>query len=346
MKTYLPAQASAILFRQLAAAERKQLPFAELLDILAQDPELFGADNAWLQLLARQLREGGSLTGALAQMPELLPSESAQLLQVAERQGKLAAALDVMADDFARKAQERTTLLAAITFPALMAVAFSIIFMMLMIFVIPQFGELFRGFGAELPGLTQLIIGASTFLADIWWLVLLVLLALGLAWYFDVLPKQLLREVEQIGLRLPFVRNYFTRRFISRLVRWIQLSQDVEFLQASLSHLRATESSLSLQSCIAELSARLQDGKPLGEALQQLPPLPRRLALFVQLGDKLGDGSVALEQLSAMSERETEDAFARFERGLTFSLYVTLGILVGVIVIAIYLPIFKMGSVL
>lgn len=347
MKTTITASAAAILFRQLGAAERQRLPLAEVLDILCQDQELFGQDQLAVQLLARLLREGQSLSAALAQLPELMPPATAELIQTAERQGKLAATLDEIADDYARQAQGRSALRAAIGWPIVLAIGIGLLVSLLMIFVIPTFKDLFHSFGAELPLLTLGLVWVSDAFANFWWLLLLAAILLFVAWRRDLLPLQAWRKAEQLWLSIPFVRPYFVRRFATRLARWLRLCRDDQaLLLASLRHVRGTERFDCFRACAAELEARLAEGKSLGVALADNAPLPQRLALFVQLGEKLGDSAPALDQVIAMSERETADALSQFERGLTISSYLALGLLVGIIVIAIYLPIFKMGSVI
>lgn len=347
MKTTITASAAAILFRQLGAAERQRLPLAEVLDILCQDQELFGQDQLAVQLLARLLREGQSLSAALAQLPELMPPATAELIQTAERQGKLAATLDEIADDYARQAQGRSALRAAIGWPIVLAIGIGLLVSLLMIFVIPTFKDLFQSFGADLPLLTLGLVWVSDAFANFWWLLLLAAILLFVAWRRDLLPLQALRKAEQLWLSIPFVRPYFVRRFATRMARWLRLCRDDQaLLLASLRHVRGTERFDCFRACAAELEARLAEGQSLGAALAHNAPLPQRLALFVQLGEKLGDSAPALDQVIAMSERETADALSQFERGLTISSYLALGLLVGIIVIAIYLPIFKMGSVI
>lgn len=347
MKTAISANAATILLRQLAAAERYHLPFTEVLDILCQDHDLFGQDRAPVQLLARLLREGQTLTAALAQLPELLAPETTALLQVAERNGQLAATLEEIADDYANLEQERSALRAALSWPIVLGIGLSLLLSLTMIFVIPAFSDVFKTFGADLPILTRWMIGLSDLIANFWWLILGAALLLFFAWWRDLLPTKLCRSAEQAWLSIPFVRPYFVRRFTTRIARWLRLAQGEQaLLLASLRHVRSTERLHTFRTCVAELEARLAAGKTLGAALSNNAPLPLRLALFVQLDEKMGQIAPALEQAIAMSERETADALSQFERGLTITVYLALGILVGIIVIALYLPIFKMGSII
>lgn len=346
MKTYISIYAAAILFHQLAAAERQRLPLHEVLDIINQDQDLFGQDRAAVQLLARLLREGQPLSAALMQLPELVKPETAALIQVAERNGRLAATLEEIAEDYANRGQGRRTLYSTMSWPIVMAIGISLLLSMMMIFVVPAFKDVFQGFGTELPVLTQLMIWVSDAIANYWWLFLLAGLLLFIAWWRDLVPIQVGRRLEQLWLAIPFVRPYFVRRFVTRIVRWVKLGlNDQELLLASLRHVHATERIHAFCTCAAALESRLLQGKSLSAALTELPPLPLRLSLFLQLSEKLGN-SDALDQVIAMSEQETADALSRFERGLTISTYMAFGILVGMIVIAIYLPIFKMGSIL
>jgi type II secretory pathway component PulF len=150
---------------------------------------------------------------------------------------------------------------------------------------------------------------------------------------------------ERILLGVPFLRKYLAQAFAARAINWLRAShQSPQLTLAVLRHLRATTVFPSFALCLLNLETRLGTSQPLSQALLDLPPLPRRLALLMQLGEKTGDAGAALAQVADFSEAERIASLARFERFFVLAVYCILAAAVGLAVIGMYLPIFSMGE--
>lgn len=335
-----------LLFRQLAAATRSSLSLQEVLDILSKDAEMFGRDSHVVDALARQLADGGALSSALMRLPELVTAETAELVRTAEGIGNLAQILDAIADDYTEQEQRRISIRGALGWPlAILAIA-AFLLAMIMIFVIPAFKELYSSFGADLPAPTLVIMAASDFVVSYWWLFVVLIVVFVILKRKKKIPQGMVLFPERILLAIPFTRKYFVQAFAARTISWIQVAhKDPQLLLAALGYLRASTTFPSFKLCLLNLESRLVNSTSLSQALFDLAPLPKRLALFMQLGEKNKDIDGALSQIADFSESERISKLAGFERWLTLCIYCVLGITVGLFVIGMYLPIFMMGQV-
>lgn len=347
MNPQINYQTGAILFRQLAAAKRHGLPHREVLEILGRDPELFGKDRPAIAALLRLIDEGEALSAGLLRLPELVTFETAELIRLAEAKGTEAQTLDAIADDYARQAEGSQALRAALAWPAGLAVILSLLVALMMIFVIPSFKELYSGMGAALPAPTLLVMAISDLLVGWWWLLLLMLAVFVGLCRRGKLPPSLVATAASAVLALPFARGYLVHRFLERLTGWLQVGLDDRALMLSgLRHLASNTHMPPFVACLRQLQERLQSDGPLSAALENLPPLPLRMPLLVQLGEKMGNTLPALQQLAQLAEADLQLSLPRFGRGLFTLLYIVLGIIIAIVVIALYLPIFKMSSLI
>lgn len=347
MKPMFPPALGAVLFRQLAAASRHGLPFGEVLAILREDRSLFGRNLPVVDALADAFEEGRSLSSTMALFPGLFAAETTALVAAAESAGHLPATLEALADDCQRRAQGRSALRSALTWPAVLSGLVAALATIMMVFVIPSFEMLFAGFGAELPGPTQLVIGVSGILTGYGWILLLAALAGGILWYRGALPPALGRTATTLAMRVPYVRDYVLSRHLARVLTWLAaFPDDVTMCRAALAHVAATSRTPVAREGLEQLDARLAAGGALGPSLVGVPALPDRLGLLVRLGERTAGRRAAIALFADTAEADELAALQRFEQGLMLTVYLLLGLVVGTIVFAMYLPIFKLGAVI
>lgn len=335
-----------LLYRQMAAAARHRLPFADLFAILCEDDELLGVDAPVAPLMVSALQDGLGLTDAMARLPELFASATVDLLRAAERQGLLAETLDTLADEQHDLAQGGAAMRTALLWPSVLLVVAVLVLATIMIFVVPAFKEIFVSFGADLPLPTQLLMAISDGFVSYWWLLAAALATLIFARRRRLFPPFWGLQVERLVLAVPFVRNYAMRAFGARLTRWFALfNATPELFAPALRHVAATAAWQVFSGLCGELMRRLGAGQSIGQSLDHLPPLPRRLGLQLRLGEQVGDVGQALALAIDTAELELSHALMRYQRGMFLSAYVAIGLLIGFVVISLYLPIFKLGSV-
>jgi type II secretory pathway component PulF len=343
MKTGLPRGMGGALFHQFAAATRHGLPLGEVARILAQDPLAAARGRPVIGELAAMMAGGDTLPAAMQRMPHDFAPETAQWVRLAESRGQLAPALDALAHDHEQRDQGRRALRLALLWPTCLALGITILFAVLSIFVMPEFSAMYASFGTELPAMTRLTIAV----AGAWWLWLPPLMLLWAGHATGRLPAALMVGMDAVAGRLRFVRRWRSAHFVARLLAMLRAHQGAADLQAAaLGHLAVTTAAPALSQVAARLQAALAGGAVLAEALDREPLLPRRLALYATLGERMGDLSAPLAQLCEAAEIEHREALARFERGAILLVYLLLGAVVGVFVVATYLPIFRLGAII
>ena len=331
---------TALLYRNLSVAVRREMSFTDLFAVLGQDPELFPKKTTAAILLHEALKTGKSLPDAMACIPSQFPPATVELVRVAETHGQLAQTLDLLADEQTKIEQARNALRGAIAWPVTLLVVATLILGSVMTFVMPAFQELYSSFGADLPLPTRLMIGLSELFIAYWW----VWAALAVAGWFANRRGLFTPLIERVLLAVPYIRNYLIRSFCFRLLNWLTPVQQAEMQVAVLAHIKATLYFPSVSDVLDELTARINSGQALGNALERLPPLPMRMAWQVQIGEKTGNPEDGISQALAASELELVSAQARLWRGVFLTLYLLVGFAVGFTVIALYLPIFSIGS--
>jgi type IV pilus assembly protein PilC len=213
------------------------------------------------------------------------------------------------------------------------------------VFAIPTFESMFVAFGADLPGPTRLVVWISNLFGKGWYIVVPVI-AFAVWWVRrnDLIALWLDGRLGGVTARAPIMGAYLTRAFTSRLSTLLAATIAGAPLRESLAHLRATLRHAGSAQRVAQLEERVASGLALPEAVAATPSLPSRLRVAVELGSRTQRLETALRHAVAVSDDEMGRSLLRLEQALLVMGYVFVGVLVGFLVIALYLPIFKMGS--
>lgn len=334
--------------RELAAARRRGLPLREVAVLLAEDPDLPLQEAHALRQLAAAWQtlpagDAGWSAAFGAALPEADKATQAWMRE-AEAAGADAQALRAWADDLRCQDDARRSGRIARTWPLTILGCMLLIWLVAVEFLMPAFGDLFRDFNADLPEPTLWTLALAEFTRRH----LLLLLGGGV-----LLVLLLLRTRQRwqplfamAAERVLFVRRLAVARFADRLLLLLHAHADHPRLQAAaLGHLAATSPTPEWTRCATRLQAALAAGTPAGAALAAEPALPRRLGLHLQLGERRGSSAEALADLRERHAADSELVAARYERNLLLLVYGALGIGAWLLVSAIYLPIFKLGSI-
>jgi type IV pilus assembly protein PilC len=234
----------------------------------------------------------------------------------------------------------------ALVWPLCLSIAIVLLLAMLTIFVMPAFSEFYASFGMPLPGLTEFMFSAARYAGGVWWLWLPLLVVLVSGYVTRKLPARLMSGADSMLSRIGFVRRFRVARFNSRLLNILKSHNgQVELLCASLAHLAATTDQSTLSALALRLREAVGNGTNLSSALAAEPLLPKRMTLYLQLGEKMQDMAGPLAQLCDLAQTEFSRTLVYFERGTIVVLYLLFGATVGMLVVAVYLPIFKLGAI-
>ena len=252
----------------------------------------------------------------------------------------------MLADDYERRQQTRLRAPVSLLWPLFLLGFLALITLLLMIFVIPAFKEVFSSFGSDLPGPTLAVMALSDLVVAYWW----ILIALIIALPFGV---ALLRRRSGLGmaldgafLKLPGVRRFLVKVLVGRMAALLAgaAANRIPFA-TTIAYLESTLGNRCLKAVVAALGRDVEQGTPLSAAWRKQALLPRKMAQMVDIGERSNKLAPVLARAARVHSAEAANAIAVFRQVLFVTAYVLTGIIVGFVVIAMYLPIFKLGSV-
>jgi type IV pilus assembly protein PilC len=217
----------------------------------------------------------------------------------------------------------------------------------LLVFVVPQFEEVFKNFGAELPAFTQLVVGLSRFMVSWWWLILLVVVGSGIA--FVGAKKRSVtfsRFLDRTMLKIPVIGKVLHDSSVARFARTLAVTfkAGVPLVEALDSVAGATGNSVYEQAVL-----RIRDdvavGYQVNMAMKQVGLFPHMVVQMTAIGEEAGALDTMLFKVAEFYEEEVNNSVDALASLLEPMIVIILGVVVGSMVIAMYLPIFKLASV-
>lgn len=335
----------AIFTRQLATMLRAGVPLLQAFDIVAK-----GSTNpAMTKLLfdvRRDIEHGHSLSQAFAHHPQHFDALFCNIIAAGETGGVLDSLLDRLATYKEKMLSIRGKIKSALMYPiAVLGVAFLIIAGM-MIWVIPTFKDIFDNFGAELPGPTLFVMAISAFFVNHWYYIFG---ALGgglyaLSWWFKSSPK-FQETVDRYMLRMPIFGNIIQKATIARWTSTLAtlFAAGVPLVEA-LDTVGGASGNRVYIDATKEIKKEITTGSTLTFSMQRTELFPSMVLQMVAIGEEAGSLEHMLLKISEFYEEEVDQAVEGLSSLMEPIIIVILGSLVGGIVIAMYLPIFNMGT--
>ncbi|MEE8388443.1 MAG: type II secretion system F family protein [Acidiferrobacterales bacterium] len=335
-----------IFTRQMATMLTAGLPVVQSFDIVAK-----GTDNTSMRDLIVKVKSdvesGTNLTEALSKHPLYFDRLYCSLVGAGEQAGILDTLLDKIATYKEKIENIKSKIKSALTYPiAIVAIAFGIS-AMLLIFVIPQFESLFADFGAELPGLTKGVIAMSKFFTEWWWAIFGGIFGsiTGFSYAYKRSTK-MQHMMDRALLKAPIVGEIIRKATIARFARTLatMFAAGVPLVDALQSVAGAAGNAVYEQGTI-EIMNEVSTGTQLQVAMDRVNLFPNMVVQMVAIGEESGELDSMLSKIADIYEAEVDDAVASLSSLLEPVIMVFLGIIVGGMVVAMYLPIFKLASV-
>lgn len=335
----------AIFARQMATMMSAGVPLVQSFDIVGK-----GHNNPAMSELILNVKadvEGGtSLTEALRKHPLYFDDLFCNLVNAGEQAGVLETLLDRIATYKEKTESIKKKIKKALFYPAAIIVVAIIVTTIILIFVIPQFEALFKGFGAELPAFTQLVINLSKFVRDYWWALIGGLTAT--VWVIGNTYKRssAFREgVDRALLKAPIFGSIFHKSALARFARTTStmFSAGVPLVEA-LDSVAGATGSVVYGNAVKEMRQDVETGQSLRLSMEQQTVFPHMVKQMVAIGEESGALDDMLAKVADFYEEEVDNAVDALSSLMEPLIMVVLGTLVGGLVVAMYLPIFKMGT--
>ncbi len=335
----------AIFTRQLATMIAAGIPIVQSFEIVGK-----GHENPSMQELITSIRQdiesGTNLTTALGRHPLYFDALYCNLVAAGETAGILDAILEKVATYKEKIEAIKGKIKSALFYPAAVVVVAFIITAILLIFVIPQFESLFKSFGADLPAFTLFVIGISRVFQDYWWLIFG---GLGGAIFFIGYTykrsTKMQHTLDRLILKAPIVGVIVRKATIARFARTLStmFAAGVPLVESLDSVAGASGNRVYYQG-VMEIKTDVSTGMQLQAAMARTNLFPNMVVQMVAIGEESGELDAMLGKVADFYEREVDDAVAALSSLLEPIIMAFLGVIVGGLVIAMYLPIFKLAA--
>ncbi|MBT8082919.1 MAG: type II secretion system F family protein [Gammaproteobacteria bacterium] len=336
----------AIFSRQLATMLAAGIPLVQAFEIVGN-----GHENAAMQKLILGIKgdvEGGtSLAEALAKQPLYFDDLFVNLVEAGEQAGALEALLDKVATYKEKTEALKKKIKKALTYPAAVLVVAFVVTTILLIFVIPSFEDLFQGFGADLPTFTRMVIDLSSFVRTQGAIIaILIGAAIGSFFYFKKRSRAFRHFLDRLTLKIPVIGTIMMKASIARYARTLStmFAAGVPLVEAMDSVAGATGNIIYEQG-VLQIRDEVATGQRLQQAMENTDLFPNMVIQMIAVGEESGSLDEMSAKVADFYEEEVDNAVDNLSSLLEPMIMAILGVLVGGLVVAMYLPIFKLGTV-
>jgi type IV pilus assembly protein PilC len=336
----------AVFARQLATMIKSGVPIVQALEIMGggqKNPKMRDLVNG----LRTEIEGGSSLHEALSKYPVQFDELFRNLVKAGEAAGVLETVLDTVATYKENIESIKSKIKKAMFYPTMVVAVAIIVSAILLIFVVPTFKDVFAQFGADLPAPTAFVVGISEFTVQWWWLALLVAVATVIVL---IMAKNrsttFARFLDRTLLKIPVIGQIMHNSAISRFSRTLAVTfrAGVPLVEALESVAGATGSGV-YETAVLRIRDDVSVGYQLNMAMKQVNLFPHMVVQMTAIGEEAGALDTMLFKVAEFYEEEVNNAVDALSSLLEPMIMVFLGVVVGGMVIAMYLPIFKLGAV-
>jgi type IV pilus assembly protein PilC len=335
----------AIFSRQMATMMKSGVPIVQALEIIGG-----GQKNPKMKELINAVRtdiEGGSaLSESLSKHPVQFDELYRNLVRAGESAGVLETVLDTIASYKENIENLKGKIKKALFYPATVIAVAILVSAILLIFVVPQFQQVFASFGADLPAFTKMIIAASDFMIGYWWVVLfLVVGTIGSFIFFKKRSPAFSNFLDRAALRIPVVGQILHNSAIARFSRTLAVTfkAGVPLVEALDTVAGATGSTV-YENAVKRIRDDVAVGYQVNLAMKQVGLFPHMVVQMVAIGEEAGALDAMLFKVAEFYESEVNNAVDALSSLLEPMIMIIIGIVVGAMVIGMYLPIFKLAA--
>ncbi|HEX3844184.1 MAG TPA: type II secretion system F family protein [Steroidobacteraceae bacterium] len=336
----------AVFSRQLATMLASGIPMVQAFEIVATGSEKPAMQKLILDVKG-DVESGTSLHEALGKHPLYFDDLYVNLVEAGEQAGALETLLDKVATYKEKSEAIKKKVKKALFYPAaVLAVAF-IVTIILLIFVIPEFQTLFQGFGANLPAFTQFVIDLSLLVQhDGIFLAIVAGAAVYAFLYFKKRSRKMREMLDRISLKVPIIGPILNKAAIARYSRTLStmFAAGVPLVEA-LESVAGACGNIVYENAVMKMKDEVATGQRLQRAMEARGIFPNMVVQMIAVGEESGSLDTMSGKVATFFEAEVDNAVDAMSSLLEPLIMVILGVLVGGLVIAMYLPIFKMGSV-
>src|ERR1700722_2853516 len=334
-----------VFMRQLATMLAAGIPLVQGLEIVGSGHDKPAAQKLILTIKS-DIEAGSTLHEAMGKHPLYFDKLTTNLVEAGEHAGALESLLDKIATYKEKTEALKKKVKKALFYPAAVLVVAVIVTVILLIFVIPQLEELFKGFGADLPAFTMMVINLSKALqADGIFIAAVVFGAFWTFFYFKKRSRKMREWLDRFSLKVPIIGPILNKSAIARYARTLStmFAAGVPLVEALESVAGAT-GNIVFEDAVMRMRDEVATGQRLQRAMESTGLFPNMVIQMIAVGEESGSLDSMSAKVAQFYEAEVDNAVDSMSSLMEPAIMAILGVLVGGMVIAMYLPIFKLGS--
>ncbi|WPN46479.1 MULTISPECIES: type II secretion system F family protein [unclassified Pseudomonas] len=335
----------ALFTRQMATMVKAGVPLLQSFDIIAE-----GFDNPAMRKMVDELKQdvaaGNSFAAALRRKPQYFDDLYCNLVDAGEQAGALDTLLERVATYKEKSERLKAKIKKAMTYPLVVVLVAAIVTGILLVKVVPQFESVFKGFGAELPAFTVMVISLSQFMQAWWWAVLGALLVAIFGMRHALKASRVFRErVDAWLLNLPLVGSLMYKSAVARFARTLSttFAAGVPLVQA-LGSVAGATGNVVFKRAVLRIKQDIATGMQLNFSMRTSGVFPSMAIQMTAIGEESGTLDAMLDKVAGFYEDEVDNLVDNLTSLMEPFIMVVLGVIVGGLVVAMYLPIFQLGS--
>jgi len=336
----------AVFTRQMATMMKAGVPLVQAFDIVSE-----GLDNPSMKDLIQHIRtdvaSGSGFAPALRKHPRYFDELFCNLVDSGEQSGALETLLDRIANYKEKTEALKSKIRKALTYPIAVIIVAVIVTGILLIKVVPQFAETFSGFGADLPAFTLFVLSISNFVQNSWFIILVAIIAS----FFII--KELhhrspgfRRTIDKASLKTPVIGKILYNSILARYARTLSttFAAGVPLID-SLESVAGSTGNIVYETAVLEIRDNVATGIQLNQAMRSTKLFPSMMLQMTAIGEESGSLDAMLDKTATYHEGVVDDMVDNLTALLEPMIMAILGVLVGGLLIAMYLPIFQLGNV-
>ncbi|MDF3937074.1 type II secretion system F family protein [Pseudomonas citronellolis] len=336
----------ALFTRQMATMMGSGVPLLQSFDIISE-----GFENPNMRKLVEEIKQevasGNSLANSLRKKPQYFDDLYCNLVDAGEQSGALETLLDRVATYKEKTESLKAKIKKAMTYPIAVVVVAVIVSAILLIKVVPQFQSIFKSFGADLPAFTKMVIGISEMLQAWWFVVLAAMFAAAFAFKeFHKRSEKFRDSVDRTALKIPVVGMIIYKSSVARYARTLSttFAAGVPLVEA-LDSVAGATGNVVFRNAVYKIKQDVSSGTQLNFSMRTTAVFPSMAVQMTAIGEESGSLDAMLDKVASFYEEEVDNAVDNLTTLMEPMIMVVLGVLVGGLIIAMYLPIFQLGNV-
>lgn len=336
----------AVFFRQFATLLAAGIPILQCCEMLEKS-QVKTSLRLLIYAIKRELLSGKDLYSSLRIHDRYFTEITCQLIKIGEHTGKLDLILNMIAEDYEKQLAFKKRIYQALFYPCIISITALIVTLSMFLFVVPRFAELFSGTHIQLPALTRWIFFLSALLEQHVYILFSPIIFIAILFLPQHGSRQWKQNISQQLTQLPVIKPLRQKIILAKFARNLAMtfSAGIPIIDALKLTMQA-DTHAEFTHTVIKLRGKINSGMHLHQAMQSLSYFPDLMIQMVKIGEESGLLDHLLLKVAGFFESDVDDLLNQSTRLLEPLIMLVLGVLIGGLVIGMYLPIFKLGSVL